>query len=167
VQRLHLDGDENGRYHRRRDPVRGSARDVGCMVRHPGHDHWHFDAMARYTLRGADTGERLASTDKVSFCLRDNRLAPESRVIVRQQYFGDCTRRSRQGISPGWVDIYDYDLPGQTLRLPKRLAGRLLCLELAADPLRVLAETDETDNASVIGLRIDGTKVRRASAAGC
>ena len=49
-------GAASGREQRRRFPAGEGdktdlRRDVGCMLRHPGHKHWHYDAMARYSLR--------------------------------------------------------------------------------------------------------------------
>ena len=34
---------------------------AGCMLAHPTHDHWHFDAMAGYSLRSPTTDQRLAT----------------------------------------------------------------------------------------------------------
>ena len=130
------------------------------MLDHPTHDHWHFDAMAAYSLTVPGRQTRGAR-DKVSFCLRDNeRVAGHPRVVPRS-HFGDCTAESPQGISPGWVDVYGADLDGQSLRLPPRIDGRVACLRLEADPADLLLETDETDNATAIPIRIDGTRVRR------
>jgi len=167
VQRLHVDGDDDGRYRRGRDKLDGESREVGCMVRHPDHDHWHFNAMARYALRLAGEAETLVARNKVSFCLRDNRRVPAARALVRREHFGDCTRGTRQGISPGWADVYSADLAGQSLRLPRGVDGRRLCLDLEADPRGVLLETDEADNATSIGLRINGQRVRRADSQSC
>ena len=167
VQRVYRDGDDDGRYRRTADPVALRRLDVGCMLGHPTHDHWHFDAMARYTLRLASTGERLVSRRKVSFCLRDNRRVAGVPTQVRREHFGDCTRTTRQGISPGWVDVYDADLDGQTLRLPPRVDRRQLCLDLVADPREVLLETDETDNGTSIGIRIRGSRVVRTGTNRC
>jgi hypothetical protein len=166
VQLLHLDGNGNGTYQEQRDQVAERHR-VGCMLRHPGHDHWHFDAMAAYALRRPGTAESLVSRDKVSFCLRDNERVPGQPVVVRREHFGECSRRSRQGISPGWLDIYTADLDGQTLRVPRRANGRTLCLDLAADPLGLLQETDETDNATSLAIVIQGRDVRRVAPDPC
>jgi hypothetical protein len=167
VQRLFRDARGDERYRLGRDRLSGRRLDVGCMVRHPTHDHWHFDAMARYSLRLAGTEESLVARNKVSFCLRDNRRVPGSPRVVRREHFGDCTRRTRQGISPGWVDVYSADLDGQSLRLPRGVDGRQLCLDLEADPRGVLTETDETDNAATIGIRIRGNRVQRTGPAAC
>jgi Lysyl oxidase len=88
---------------------------TGCMLRHPDHKHWHFDAMASYSLRRAGSSRSLVSRDKVSFCLRDNYKVPGQRVVVPRRHFGRCSRSSQQGISSGWVDIYKADLSGQRL----------------------------------------------------
>lgn len=166
VQVLYEDGNRDGVYQHRRDRV-GARRAAGCMLRHQGHDHWHFDAMASYSLRLAGADEPLVSRRKVSFCLRDNERVPNQPVVVRREHFGECSRRSKQGISPGWVDIYSADLSGQTLRLPPGIDDRLLCLDLEADPRRLLVETDETDNATSVGIRISGDSVRRAPSEQC
>jgi Lysyl oxidase len=167
VQRIYRDARLDERYRLGRDRVAGRRLEVGCMVRHPTHDHWHFDAMARYSLRRAGTDDPLVARNKVSFCLRDNRRVPGSPRVVRREHFGDCTRRTRQGISPGWVDVYSADLDGQSLRLPRGVDGRQLCLDLEADPREVLTETDETDNAATIGIRIRGSQVQRTSPKPC
>jgi hypothetical protein len=165
LQVRYVDSDGDGRYDRRRDTAQTRSF-AGCMVRHPGHDHWHFDAMARYTLRRPDADRPLAQRPKVSFCLRDNRRVPGQPVVVRREHFGECTRTGPQGISPGWVDVYDADLAGQWLPLPEGTGG-LLCLELAADPGDLVEEADETDNATVVGIRVDGDAVRRVPDTAC
>jgi hypothetical protein len=65
------------------------------------------------------------------------------------------------------VDLYKADLSGQWLRLPANVGSELLCLDLEADPLHRLVETDETDNATTVAFRVDGTRVRRANSAAC
>ncbi len=165
-QLLHRDRNTDGTYQRQRDRV-AKRRHAGCMLKHPDHDHWHFDAMARYALRRAGSTEPLAARNKVSFCLRDNIRVRNQPVVVRREHFGECSRNKRQGISPGWIDIYTADLSGQTLRLPAGLNRQLLCLDLEADPRDRLVETDETDNATTVALRINGRDVRRVPSALC
>jgi hypothetical protein len=99
----------------------------------------------------------------VSFCLRDNRRVPGLPVVVRREHFGECERTGPQGISPGWVDVYPADLDGQWLRLPRDTEGEALCLDLEADPRGLIGETDETDNATSVAVRVKGTHVRRAA----
>jgi hypothetical protein len=64
------------------------------------------------------------------------------------------------------VDLYKADLSGQWLRLPSDVA-QVLCLDLEADPLGRLVETNETDNATSVALRVDGTRVRKVNSAAC
>ena len=160
-QVVHLDGNGDGAFQRGQDEEL-RRRPGGCMLDHPTHDHWHFDAMAAYTLSLAGTSRRV-SRDKVSFCLRDNERVAGTPRRVRRAYFGECSESSPQGISPGWVDVYGADLDGQWLRVPRGADGRRTCLTLEADPDDLLLETDETDNATSIPLRISGSRVRRLS----
>ena len=140
---------------------------AGCMLVHPGHDHWHFDAMASYALRDPTTDRILAQRRKVSFCLRDNERVTGVVTRVRREHFGECSRTTRQGISPGWVDVYSADLPGQSLPLPPGTQRRELCLDLAADPRRRIEETDETDNGVSTGIVVRELDVRLAPGLGC
>jgi hypothetical protein len=167
VQLLHRDLNRNGTFQRSRDRV-ATRRVTGCMLLHPGHDHWHFDAMASYSLRRAGTSQVLVARNKVSFCLRDNRRVPGQRVVVPRRHFGECTRRtSQQGISPGWVDVYRASLSGQWLRLPANVGSDVLCLDLKADPRNRLVEINEADNTTSVAIRIDGRSVRRVNSAAC
>jgi hypothetical protein len=165
VQVVFRDAGGDGAYRRGHDrPLR--SRSTGCMLRHPGHDHWHFDAMASYALRAPVTGDVVAARPKVSFCLRDNRRVRGVATTVRREHFGECSRTGRQGISPGWVDVYPNDLPGQSLRLP-RAADRRWCLDLVADPRGLVDEADETDNGSSVGIVVDGLSASRDPRADC
>ena len=49
TQILYRDVNRTGRFERDHD-TRLARRSVGCMVFHPSHHHWHFEAAARYTL---------------------------------------------------------------------------------------------------------------------
>lgn len=166
VQVVHVDVDQDGRYKGWRDTAR-TRQFSGCMLRHRGHDHWHFDAMAAYSLRRPGAQRPVVSRDKVSFCLRDNERVPDLPVVVRRQHFGDCKADTGQGISPGWVDVYSADLDGQWLRLPRGVDREVVCLELAADPLDLVEESGEADNATSVALRIRGSTVRRVPPRPC
>jgi hypothetical protein len=167
MQVVHRDANSDGAFQLKGDKAE-LRRDVGCMLHHPGHKHWHYDAMARYSLRLPGSDEALVARNKVSFCLRDNRRVrvPAQMQVARQ--FRRCTRSSQgQGVSPGWTDLYKADLNGQWLRLPKGVDGDVLCLDLEADPRGQLIETNEMDNATSIAIRVDGTKVRTVNSAPC
>ena len=165
-QVLHLDDNEDGAYQPRRD-LPDRQRHAGCMLAHPTHDHWHFDAMAGYALRSPATDRRLSTRHKVSFCLRDNFRIRGAETRVRREHFGECGRTRPQGISPGWVDVYPADLTGQSLLLPPGAGRREFCLDLTADPKDLLEETDESDNATSIGVIVNGDQVRRGPRGPC
>jgi hypothetical protein len=165
AQVIYEDRAGDGGFDRGEDGIIASLP-AGCMLDHPTHRHWHFDAMARYALTRPGTGTPIASQEKVSFCLRDSREAPEGLGPAREHY-GDCGRNKVQGISPGWADVYRAELPGQMLELPDGLADGQYCLHAVADPLGLLQETDEADNAAVRSIRITGNEVRSGDRAAC
>lgn len=172
TQVIYLDGNANARYNPKKDTsfVRHRA---GCMVYHPLHHHWHFKASARYTLRYPVTKTQpvpvvVSARRKVSFCLRDTARVPERYGVFDYALaYGSCTRRSPQGISIGWMDVYQSFLAGQVLRLPDDLPNGLYCLETVVDPIDQLVETNNDNNSSVRALRIHGTKVVGRPAARC
>jgi Lysyl oxidase len=166
TQVIHHDANADGAYQPETD-VPGRERRAGCMLAHPTHDHWHFDAMAGYSLHSPTTGEHFAARRKVSFCLRDNRRVGAVPTDVRREHFGECSRAGPQGISPGWADVYLWDLPGQTLPLPRGRDRRVLCLDLVADPRGLLAETDESDNGTSVTIIVTDLVVQPGPAGRC
>jgi hypothetical protein len=166
VQRLYLDGDGDGRFERAVD-TETRTRPAGCMLSHPDHDHWHFDAMARYALTPVGSATPVAENNKVSFCLRDNIAVPGAAGSAPAHY-GECeTNLSVQGISPGWADVYTARLADQHLPLPDGLADGTYCLHTEADPLRRVQEIDDTDNAAVLAVQISGTSVAALAESSC
>ncbi|MDQ4084410.1 MAG: lysyl oxidase family protein [Actinomycetota bacterium] len=165
-QLVSVDRNRDGRFQRRTD-TRVRSRRAGCMLDHPTHDHWHFDAMAAYRLVDPAPRRRVVGRAKVSFCLRDNQPIPGTSPRQRRGYYGDCGRTRVQGISPGWVDLYDASLPGQSLRLPRRMPDGVYCLVLRADPRDQLLEADESNNARARPVRIRGDRVSTPRVRAC
>lgn len=169
TQVIYLDANGNERYNRRLD-TEVTRRRAGCMVYHPFHRHWHFKASARYTLLdpGAEEPVVVSVRRKVSFCLRDS-----ARVPVRlgtwpyAEAYPSCRKRSPQGISVGWMDVYENFLAGQSLQLPRRLEDGVYCLQTVVDPLDQLVETDDANNSSVKALAIKGDRVLRRDQKHC
>lgn len=158
VVSLDVDGDQV--YEVRRD-TKTIAYDGVCVLFHPTHEHWHIDGSARYSLRNL-AGDEVVGTRKVSFCLRDSsRLrGPAGETGSDEEVYLDCARDRLQGISPGWGDLYDRELDGQTLTLPPGMADGRYCLRMTADPFDRFREVDERNNTSVTALRIRGSVVR-------
>jgi hypothetical protein len=166
-QLVHVDRNRDGRFQRRVDTAVRS-RPAGCMVDHPTHGHWHFDAMASYRLIDPAPRRRVvAARAKVSFCLRDNRPIPGTQPRQRRAFFGECGRNLVQGISPGWFDLYDVETPGQSLRIPRRTRNGVYCLVLRADPRDQLVETDEGNNVRARAVRIRGMRVTPGQPRAC
>ena len=165
-QILYHDADDDGQYERSTDAVT-TSRPAGCMLDHDGHDHWHFDAAAKYTLTELDGALPVATADKVSFCWRDNREVPAEVDVRPEQHYGDCTYDTVQGITPGWADVYPERLDDQHLDLPADLADGVYCLWNESDPLDLLREVDDTDNAAATAITIRGTEVAAASSVTC
>lgn len=142
---------------------------AGCMLFHPKHDHWHFKASARYTLFAPDAADTVISARrKVSFCLRDTDRLPERYgTFDYPEAYGACSRRSPQGISVGWMDVYQNNLAGQALPLPPDLPDGLYCLRTVVDPINQLVESDDGNNTSVKALEIRKDRVIAAPSSSC
>jgi hypothetical protein len=164
AQVIYHDGDGDGGFERSTDTVT-SSRPAGCMIDHEGHEHWHFDAAARYWL-AEPGGEPVASAEKVSFCWRDSREVPIAGSRPEEHY-GDCSYETVQGITPGWADVYQEELDDQHLDLPDDLSDGTYCLWNEADPLDLLIEGDESDNAAVTAVEITGAEVAVAPEDAC
>lgn len=132
---------------------------AGAFVWHPGHNHFHMDNYADYTLqpKGAKGKAKLTGS-KTSFCLMDsNRIdttlpnAPSSAVY-------DVCGNTLQGISVGWGDEYGYFLIGQELNVSDTSAGEYE-LKIEADPKNRLVETNDDDNASCVLLYLDAAQL--------
>lgn len=168
TQIMYRDMDGSGRY--RRDTDTGlSRRSAGCMVFHRHHDHWHFEAASRYTLfQPSESKPVNVARRKMSFCLRDSRRLPTSYGTFKYpQHYGACSRYSPQGISVGWVDIYQSFLAGQAIRLPRRAEDGLYCLRTKVDPKNSLVESDDGDNVSVRAFRLEGDRIRYRDSRRC
>jgi hypothetical protein len=131
------------------------------MLFHPYHDHWHFEAASRYTIAKAVQPELVkVAQRKMSFCLRDSRRVPAHMGEFNYaERYGACSRYSPQGISVGWVDVYQSYLAGQALKLPRRMGDGLYCLRIKVDPQDQLLETDENDNSSVRAFFMRGDRI--------
>jgi hypothetical protein len=165
-QLIHVDRNRDGRFQRRTDTAVRS-RGAGCMVDHPTHGHWHFDAMASYRLVDPSPRRVVAGRPKVSFCLRDNAPVPGTRPRQRRAYFGECGRNRVQGVSPGWFDLYSVTTPGQSVRLPSRMPNGVYCLVLRADPRDQLLEANESNNANARPVRIRGNRLSTPQTRAC
>ena len=132
--------------------LRGSDTDfrrrlAGCVEFHPDHLHWHFEQFTRYALRSEATGDTVANSTKVSFCIVDNgHRFPELPGSPQFQYYDQCEDPDEiTGLSVGWADTYGAGLAGQHLDVTGLPDGDY-CLISRADPANRLRELDDSNN---------------------
>ena len=137
----------------------GTAEDrlAGLFVYHPEHNHVHIAGWALYRLReilpGNGIGRVITESDKTSFCILD--LEVYDRKLAGQlprAEFRSCSG-TVQGLSRGWIDIYDKDVPGQYIDITGLPEGQYW-LESEVDPDDVILETDETNNVSRVKITV-------------
>ena len=133
-----------------------------------GHDHWHFEQFAQYRL--LNSAQNLAvRSHKVGFCIAPTDpvdLVPPT--AVWQPGFlgfgGQCgspTALWVQEIMPtGWGDTYFQDIAGQSFDIT-RVPNGTYYIEVAANPEKVLHETDTSNDASLRKVILGGKRGHR------
>ena len=118
-----------------------------------GHNHWHLQRAAKYSLWNAAKSAEVAPAQKVGFCLDDSEhvetsKGPSSPVYSDhvapfrdfcQQYHPNATSLF-EGISPGWRDLYERTLAFQWVDVSNVLPGEYWLRE-EVNPLGVIKET--------------------------
>jgi hypothetical protein len=151
-----------------------TTRTAGTMAYdgHPGHDHFHADYYARFSLlRPIDNQpdiskwEVIGGSRKASFCLWDMQFCDEEnkKCDMRGQYYDEqnlpnygfgnyrsCDDPHRQGISVGGIDWYGLHYDGQNLRLPANTTNGLYYLKIEIDPFNFYEEADESNNVLIL-----------------
>ena len=138
---------------------------AGSMDYHPSHNHVHFDDYAAYTLRPRG----IAGFDddtvgiKATFCIIDtDHIAPLLEGSPSSAQYRSCGNPTGQvipqGMSVGWGDSYRYHLDGQSVILDGLPNGPYRLI-IDVDPLNLIREGDDKDNASSICFRINGNSV--------
>lgn len=145
-QRIFRDSNNSDAFERGTDKVSSEVLIDACMVFHPEHSHWHFDAIARYELREIG-GASVSVGEKISFCIADVwRRHADLAGSPALKYYKGCGGKSTQGISVGWSDEYSYNTAGQWLTIPSGTPAGDYCLSSTLDPDGLLLESNEDDN---------------------
>jgi hypothetical protein len=145
---------------------------AGTWEFHEAHHHYHYDNFVQSNLWAADSkGRRLGSAPiragrKVSFCMEDEGIDStmwgQEGVRPRAHQAPDCLffveqdanfNYIIQGLSPGWIDIYQWYLPGQYIEV-SGVADGTYVLETIADPDNELVEPDESNNCGTVLVRL-------------
>ncbi len=117
-----------------------------------GHEHWHLQHVARYSLWNAEKTAEVAPSQKVGFCLEDSEhVEPEkgpSEPVYKDggehprefcRYRQPGATEVFEGISEGWRDLYTSDLAFQWVDVSNVLPGEYW-LRAEVDPEHFIQE---------------------------
>lgn len=130
------------------------VRTAGYFEWHEGHNHFHFDDYALYTLQPINApGGSLRTGSKTTFCVMDTTKVDSSLPGAPAQAVYSTCGRFIQGMSVGWGDTYGSSLIGQELDFTDNPDG-IYQLRIEIDPKKVIIEANENDNVSCVLLDI-------------
>jgi hypothetical protein len=153
-----------------RDDDTAATAPVGVFYFHEEHDHWHWDGFSLYEvwsiLPGGELDQMLYSSDKVGYCLRDDKSV-ESLWSGAAEIQGDIPSAKRsylscgtssQGLSTGWTDVYAHDTPGQYVDV-SGLEDGIYALRSVADPYNLIYESSKELNQAIVYFHLQGNRV--------
>jgi len=123
-------------------PPPGESNDV--FEWSPCHKHHHVRNYASYEL--ADATGVVLTARKQSFCLQDTQAVQPG--IASSDY--SCMR---QGITHGWADVYDRELPCQWIDVTGVPPGAYT-LRIVVNPLRTLPESNYDNNEFSVSVQL-------------
>lgn len=99
-----------------------------------GHDHWHVKRVATYRIEAVNedgtprAGGEGRSDTKVGFCFFDSHKKLDEARDEAEYHRDGCAAETAttflMGLSPGWGDVYDITLPGQSVDITDLPDGR-------------------------------------------
>lgn len=120
-----------------------------------GHEHWHIERVATYEMvpTGDDgqpsPGAAELTDAKVGFCFFDSHhtldRGPEKHQFDSHGCGHEDDDELSMGLSPGWADIYSFELPGQEIEISDLPDGRYR-LFAEADARFWFEEAERADN---------------------
>ncbi|MGZ6545894.1 MAG: lysyl oxidase family protein [Actinomycetota bacterium] len=122
----------------------------------PGHQHWHFEQFARYTLldanqqtivRSRKTGFCLAPTDAIDLTVPNALWTPYS-IGLSTACGGEGALWVREALPVGWGDTYYQSLPGQSFDITD-LPNGTYYIQIAANPAGLLMEGSTMNNTEI------------------
>lgn len=131
-----------------------------------GHDHWHVRRVVSYRMVGIDDigtprpGPGLTDA-KVGFCIYDfgrelDGMGPDDAFFERGGCQPEDALRLSMGLSPGWGDTYEWNLPGQSIDVSDVPDGRYR-LWAEADEGGHFTETTKDNNLTWVDLELSTT----------
>jgi hypothetical protein len=129
-----------------------------------GHDHWHLQAAARYSLHHLEGAGAPLAAAKVGFCLVDSlRVDPDGGDASFTGCGSALSSSVRMGVSAGWRDLYASTPAFQWVDVSATPPGTYL-LRSEIDPDGVVDEVDERNPGADVTVRIPGYTGRARSA---
>jgi hypothetical protein len=146
------------------DPEIFNEYEVGEFIFDDEHNHWHFERFALYEVWSVDVRGALeslvSSGEKVSWCVIDEApletTSPGETVPAPRGYF-HCEGEV-QGLSVGWVDIYESYLPRQWVEIAPLQDGRY-ALVSTVNPDHLLYEAGLQNNTGLVFFEIRGLRL--------
>lgn len=134
-----------------------------------GHNHWHFEQFAQYSLLNSDKKLSVRS-QKVGFCIAPT--DPINLLLPRAEWqpplvglVGQCgvptTLWVQEMLPVGWGDTYVQSLAGQSFDITDIPNGTYY-IEVIANPLHVLHETTTSNDISLRQVILGGKRGHRS-----
>lgn len=121
-----------------------------------GHDHFHLARFERYELLDSN-GNVLVRDSKAGYCLGDRvklgTPAGPARFDTNCGLGKPLLLSLREGISTGWADPYEADLPGQSFTLTGLAAGTYTLVNRVNDR-RAYVESNYGDDVAAATLKL-------------
>lgn len=132
---------------------------AGWFEWHNGHNHFHFDDYALYTLQPINAAGASSRTGaKTTFCVMDTtRINGSLPGAPTNAAYSTCGNQI-QGMSVGWGDTYGAHLAGQEIDFTDNADG-IYQLKIEIDPKKLMVESNKNDNVScaLIGVKKPST----------
>jgi hypothetical protein len=134
----------------------------------PGHNHWHFEQFANYSLLDA-TQTEVVRSEKEAFCLAPTdpiNLAGEGAewfpysIGLATACGSKDSIWTRESLDAGWGDTYYQYLPGQSFDITHLPNGHYF-VQVTANPDGVLYERNTGNNTSLREVVLKGRKGNR------
>jgi hypothetical protein len=130
----------------------------------PGHEHWHFQQFAGYTLLDSSMVKQVAS-HKTGFC-----LAPTDGIDLTVPgalwrpdslgFYSQCGDQNaiwtRETLPSGWGDTYQQALPGQSFNITD-LPNGTYYIQIQANPLGQIHEVSTANDITYRQVILGGT----------
>nr|MBA2726341.1 hypothetical protein [Actinomycetota bacterium] len=132
-------------------------REAGMVRYHKTHGHYHHAAAVGLQLFEV-TNRKTGSLEPAS-AIRTKGFAHREELLREWDTFYPVWQRFGFGLSAGLADIYEWDRPGNYIDFGLNPDG-LYVVQMQADPVEGVTESNELDNFGYTLLRVTGSDVK-------